>query len=170
MDDILLSEVPELTQEPSEVSPAPEVTPDPERAVYDSDVGDTYLAKLSSYYNQHAKVNTPYIILRPSQYTYLLVYGNTSNYRNWTNATVCEIEIFGSYNSTSTFTVTEGVSYTVDPTGNTAFIYSSSADFLPSRYITTDTRFSTFFVFGVLVVLLFSVLFKFIYRSVLGRR
>lgn len=164
---------PELTREPAELEPAapsatPEViitpTPDPERAVYDGDVSDAYLAKLSSYYNAHAKMNTPYIILRPSQYRYILVYGDTSNYRNFTNATVCEIEVASVYNGTSYFTVTEDVSYIVDPTGNTAFVYSSSSDFIPSRYITTEDRALPAFVFVIMLCMLFSLLYKFILR------
>lgn len=160
------TEILEITEEPV-LTEVPISMEDPaDRSVYDSDVSDSYLAKLSAYYTQHAKLNTPYIILRPSQYVYMLVYGDTSNYRQFTDATVVQITLTGSYYNTSTVSVSSGVSYTVDPTGSTAFIYSSGADFLPSRYISFEGRSSSIFVYGILVILLFAVLSRFLLRVV----
>lgn len=163
-----VTEAPEVTVTPEAMTPAPTYNPqptsDPERAVYDGDVSDTYLAKLSAYYNEHAKVNTPYMILRSSQYHYILVYGDTSNYRNWSNATVCEITLSGNYYTQAVFDVTEDVGYTTDPTGDTAFIYSSSSDFLPSRYINNGSKITPFFTYAILVIAIIVVLYRFIIR------
>lgn len=156
---------------PTEAAPVvtPEVTQDPvDRAVYEGDVSDTYLAKLSSYYNSHAKVNTPYVICRPSQYRYLLVYGDTNDYQRFSNATVVEIELTGSYYTNSVVEVTDGVTYTVDTTGNTAFVYSSSSDFLPSRYINSDVKTTPVFLYLLFVLVFVYTLYKFIFKLVKG--
>lgn len=161
----------EPTAVPTEAAPVvtPEVTQDPvERAVYEGDVSDGYLAKLSSYYNTHAKVNTPYVICRPSQYRYLLVYGDTNDYQRFTNATVVEIELTGTYYDNSVVEVTNGVSYTVDTTGNTAFVYSSSDDFLPSRYISSDIKTTPVFLYLLFCCVFVYALYKFIYKLVKG--
>ena len=162
------SDAPEVSATPELVTPVPVFTPeptlDPERAVYDGDVSDTYLAKLSAYYNEHAKVNTPYMILRPSQYHYVLVYGTTSNYRNWSHATVCEITISGNYYTQADFDVTEDVGYTTDPTGDTAYVYSSSSEFLPSRYINNGSKIAPFFTYAILILAVIVVLYRFIIR------
>lgn len=161
----------EPTALPTEAEPVvtPEASEDPvERAVYEGDVSDAYLAKLSSYYNSHAKVNTPYVICRPSQYRYLLVYGDTNDYQRFTNATVVEIELTGSYYNNSVVEVTNGVTYNVDTTGNTAFVYSSSDDFLPSRYISSDIKTTPVFLYLLFCIVFIYALYKFIYKIVKG--
>lgn len=127
-------------------------------SVYNGDISDTVVAKLSAYYSEHAPFNTPYAIFRPSQYEYILVYGSTEDYHSWTSATVVHYYTSQSgYNQGYYFDVEPGVNYTSDLTGFTGYIYSSSDDFIPSRYIGND-RVSTFFLAGIFVaVLLFSV-------------
>lgn len=130
--------------------------------VYNGDVSDSILAKLSAYYTEHATFNTPYAIYRPSQYEYILVYGATEDYHNWTNATVVSYNSSQSnYNSYFYLDVTEDVSYTSDLTGYTGYIYSSSSDFVPSRYIGND-RVSTFFLCGIFAALILFSLSTFI--------
>lgn len=111
-----------------------------ERIVYDGDISDSILAKLSAYYNENADGET-YVILRPDQYNYYLVYGDYAN-GNFTNATIVHYHSQSGYNTVDcTVTVSQG-SYRPDLTGDTGYIYSSIPEYLPSRYIDSRGRYA----------------------------
>lgn len=123
--------------EPSEM--LPETTNVPERIVYDGDVSDTILAKLSAYYNEHAD-QEEYVIYRADQYNYYLVYGSYNN-GQFTNATTVLYHTQSGYNTVDcTVTVSTGISVRPDLTGDTGYIYSSLYSFLPSRYISLQEK------------------------------
>lgn len=127
-------------------------------SVYNGDISDSILAKLSSYYNEHATFNTPYAIYRPDQYEYVLVYGTTSDYTHWTDCTVVRYyAVQSGYNTAYLLDVETVDSHISDLTGYTGYIYSSYSEFVPSRYIGND-RLSSFFLCGIFcAVILFSL-------------
>lgn len=148
----------EPTVEPTEIIP--------DRAVYDGDVSDSILRKLSAYYNDNASpVYDDYVILRESQYDYILAYGDVTNHSF--NGTIVRYHVQQTYNSTDcTVSVTEGV-YNADMTGDTGYIYSSLDGFLPSYYIGKvdtiskqyDIIVSVSFIIALLCILCF-ILFR----------
>lgn len=139
-----------------------EVLEDDTRAVYDGSISDSILRGLSSYYNCHARPNTPYTITRLSQYVYQLVYGTTSDCIHFTDATIVTYTV-GTYNNNTTIRVSDGATITVDTTGSTAYVYSSSPVFLPSSYIVDSPRLLTSSVFWLLVVVVLSTTVRFIW-------
>lgn len=138
---------------------------------YNGDVSDTILAKLSSYYNEHASFNTPYLILRTGQYEYILVYGNTTDYQTFTDSVV--VQYVGNsqqYNTYYSLSVTENVTYSVPTIQYSGFVYSSSSDFIPSRYTGND-RVQSFFLCGIFCAVILFCLATFISALVSsGRR
>ena len=149
------TEIPVFTEEPME-------TEEPTRAVYDGSISDSYLRSLSGYYNLHAKLGTPYVISRPSQYVYQLVYGDSSDGSHFTDATIVRLTV-GNYGTNSTISVTSSNSVTVDVSGSTAYVYSSVPAFLPSSYINDSPRILSFAVFGLLGLFAVSCLVRFIW-------
>lgn len=103
-----------------------------ERAVYDGDISDGILAKLSSYYRDHGSGD--YVIYRIDQYHYQLVYGDFDG-TVFTDATIVSYSIGGSYQQTASVSVSNSSSFRPDLTGSTGYIYSSYDAFVPSRYI-----------------------------------
>lgn len=125
------------TPEPTEMLPI--ATNEPERSVYDGEVSDTILAKLSAYYNEHAD-QEEYVIYRADQYNYYLIYGDYNN-GQFTNATSVLYHTQSYYNTVDcTISVSTGVSARPDLTGDTGYIYSSIDTFLPSRYINSQEK------------------------------
>lgn len=155
---------PELTPEPS-VEPSAEPTElVEERAVYDGDISDSILRKLSAYYNDNSNNGADYVILRESATDYVLAYG-TVNDHTFTG-TIVRYHIQQSYQSTDcTVSVSNG-SYNADMTGDTGYIYSSLSGFLPSYYINEDERLanresyitSVAFFIALLTALVFTLL------------
>lgn len=110
-----------------------------DRAVYDGDISDSILAKLSAYYNEHGD-EEEYVILRVDQYNYYLVFGDYNN-GLFSNATTVLYHSQSSYSTNDCrVTVQNGVQYRPDLTGDTGYIYSSLPSFIPSRYISTKTK------------------------------
>lgn len=141
-----------------------------DRSVYDGDISDGILSKLSAYYNAHAPINMPYVIYRPSQYYYRLVYGYTNNYITFNSCTVVEYYSYSSYASNDvTVTVSEYQNFTVDLTGDTGYIYSSSESFIPSRYINSD-RINSIGVLAVCILIAFFVMSRFIFDLLGGKK
>lgn len=135
---------------------------EPGRSVYDGSISDSILRSLSGYYNSHSKPGTPYCITRPSQYVYQLVYGSSSDGVHFTDATVATYSL-GNYSALSTFRVSDGQTLTVDVTGSTAYVYSSSAQFLPSPYITDSPRIGTAAIVWLLFAFTLVSLVRFIW-------
>lgn len=139
-------------------------------SVYNGDVSDTILSKLSAYYNENAPINTPYAIYRPDQYEYILVYGQTSDYHSWTDCRVVRYFATQSgYNQAYLLDVEDRTTYTADLSGYTGYIYSSSDQFIPSRYIGND-RISTFFLCGIFAAVILFSLSTFISALICGRK
>lgn len=130
---------PSFTPEPS-FTPVPTEEPVIDRAVYDSDISDSILAKLSAYYNEYGKDQT-YAIYRSDQYHYYLVFGVYNNGR-FSDAIQAAYVVSSAYNGSTTFSVSSG-SYNPDLTGSTGYIYSNiSESYIPSRYIDSQERYS----------------------------
>lgn len=124
----------------TEPSPAPTeayteyITDD--RAVYDGDISDTILKRLSAYYNEYSQFGDEYVILRESQYVYVLAFGSESSHRF--SGTIVRYTT-SSYTADSTVSITTGT-YTADMTGDTGYIYSSLPAYIPSIYIDSVSR------------------------------
>lgn len=156
------------TSEPVEIdTPRPsedmaQETEDPSiRAVYDGDISDGILAKFSEYYNTHAGPFDKYVIYRPSQYQYVMVYGQTSDFISWTSAQEVLYNA-PTYGTSATFSLGRSGSFSIGSSalvGNTGFVYSSSSDFFPSRYVDSG-RINTLIGTMLLVSLLGFVLYK----------
>ena len=117
--------------EPSETLRSDETV---ERAVYDGDVSDTILAKLSAYYREYADGEV-YAIYRADQYNYYLIFGDYEN-GTFSEATVVQYHIQSSYTTTDCHvTVTEDRTIRPDLSGDTGYVYSNIEGYLPSRYI-----------------------------------
>lgn len=147
------------TEEPIQ---EPIETEEPSRSVYDGSISDSYLRQLSSYYNMHSRLGTPYCITRPSQYVYQLVYGTSSDGINFTDAVIVRLTV-GTYNQNSVISVTNGATISVDVTGSTAYVYSSNPQFLPSSYISDSPRLISFGVFALVALFALSCLVRFIW-------
>lgn len=133
-DDEMRDVTPEPTAEPT-AEPTEIIE---ERAVYDGDVTDSILRKLSAYYNDNSDTGADYVILRESSTDYVLAYGSVSNHTF--TGTIVRYHTQQSYQSTDcTVSVSTGT-YNADMTGDTGYIYSSLAGFLPSYYINEEER------------------------------
>lgn len=131
------------SEDPQTVAPSDPVSTetilqseDPERAVYDGDISDSILAKLSAYYNEHGSGD--YCIYRPSQYSYILLYGSYSN-GSYTGTRVT-YTLSGNYYSSASLSVSGISNFQPDLSGSTGYIYSNADQFLPSRYIDGHSR------------------------------
>lgn len=157
----------------SEPSPEPTFEPTPEptqevfseeidyRAVYDGDVSDSILRKLSAYYNDNAQLGQDYVILRESQYVYVLAFGDEENH-HFTGTIVRYTS--STYTADCTVSVSRGTYY-ADLSGDTGYIYSSCDGYLPSAYISKTERYhdvidvcvSACFFILLVCVLLFTI-------------
>lgn len=148
------------------VTPDPSYSPEPtqevymeemeDRSVYDSDISDSILAKLSAYYNEYGKDQT-YAIYRSDQYHYYLVYGVYNNGR-FSDAVQASYVVSSAYNGSTTFSVSSG-SYSPDLTGSTGYIYSNiSTAYIPSRYIDSQERYSLKMTSIMTVILILGLL------------
>lgn len=143
-----------ITIEPVEVTDAPtaipEITPEPTsdpgamRQVYDADISQTILAKLSAYYMDDYNMIDPqeYFITRPNQYTYVLTYGDVD--RDGTIHDCKQVTYYGTSTGYGvagyTVSVSSVSSGRVDVSGFTGYVYSSYDTFLPSPDISTGVR------------------------------
>lgn len=128
---------------------------DPERAVYDGDISDSILAKLSAYYNEHGSKD--YAIYRADQYHYYLVYGDYSE-GSFSNATVVSYTLNSGYTSYATVTVSSVSSSRPDLSGATGYVYSSIASYLPSRYISSKEASSQIYLHAATVCIVLGLL------------
>lgn len=140
-----------------------------ERAVYDGDISDSILRKLSAYYNTYSDLGDDYVIIRESQYVYVLVFGSESS-RTFTGTIVRYTS--STYTADCTVSVSSGT-YRADMTGDTGYIYSSINSFLPSPYIDEVGRMSSKLggISAIIISLsaLCAVCFT-MFRSLRGRR
>lgn len=105
-----------------------------ERAVYDGDVSDAILAKLSAYYREYADGEV-YAIYRADLYNYYLIFGAYEN-GTFSEATVVQYHVQSNYTTTDCqVTVTEDRTIRPDLSGDTGYVYSNIEGYLPSRYI-----------------------------------
>lgn len=146
-----------------EVTPIPSeyvdfsISEEPSRAVYDGDISDSILAKLSQYYNEYGS-DKPYCIYRADQYNYYLVFGDYSD-GVFTQARVVRYQLSGNYYNTAYLTVSTVSSIRPDLSGSTGYIYSSASDsFLPSRYISSKQSSNYKFTAVITVVLVLCLL------------
>ncbi|MCR4718792.1 MAG: hypothetical protein K5768_04095 [Firmicutes bacterium] len=117
--------------EPSDALRSEEIE---ERAVYDGDVSDTILAKLSAYYREYADGEV-YCIYRADQYNYYLIFGAYEN-GTFSEATVVQYHVQSNYTTIDCqVTVTEDRTIRPDLSGDTGYVYSNIQGYLPSRYI-----------------------------------
>lgn len=125
------TEVPDLSGSGDQ---SPEPT-EPSRAVYDSDISDSILAKLSAYYREHADGDADYAIFRSGQYQYYLVFGDYSS-GTFSDSTLVSYTIeYSGYQTTGARVYVSTGTYTPDLSGSTGYVYSSVPGYLPSRYI-----------------------------------
>lgn len=140
------------------------------RSVYDGSISDSILRNLSAYYNSHAKIGDSYIITRPSQYSYRLIFGKSSDGINYTDATIVDYTYTSTqYNQHPTVTVTNGSTISADVQGYSGYIYSSSARFLPSSYV-DNSRGTPLAMNIMLLIISIFLVGKFIYDLVMNRR
>lgn len=157
MSDIKVTPCPSFDEVKPTLDPSPteEIPPvfdvqDDERAVYDGDISDSILRKLSAYYTDYGN-NSDYVILREGQYSYVLVFGTVDG--TLYDGTIVRYNS-SSYSYDATVSVSQGT-YRADMTGDTGYIYSSNPSFLPSPYIDrTNIQFRNF---GSVVVLSFFI-------------
>lgn len=125
---------------------------EPTRAVYDGDISDSILAKLSQYYNEYGG-DKPYCIYRTDQYNYYLVFGDYDN-GVFSEARVVRYQLSGNYYNTAVVTVSTVSSIRPDLSGSTGYVYSSASDsFLPSRYISSK-QYSNYRFTAIMTVVL----------------
>lgn len=141
---------PTIAPEPTEDLPPVFDVREDDRAVYDGDISDSILRKLSAYYTEYGN-DSDYVILRESQYSYVLVFGSVNG--SLYDGTIVRYNS-SSYTTDATVSISSGT-YRADMTGDTGYIYSSNPAFLPSPYV--DRTSVQYRNFGSVVVLAFFI-------------
>lgn len=164
------SDIPIYTVEPSPTPSAAELTT---RSLYEGDISDSILNRLSSYYINAVGADDPdYFIVRTAQYDYSLYYGDIAS-----DGTIADTAVrvryyavqSGAYNLAWRVAIGDATgAVDVPPAGAnySAYVYSSHSEWLPSPYITSnkDSAFVRVFLLSFLLLSCLSFLIMFIRR------
>lgn len=165
------SDIPVYTVAPSPTPSAAELTT---RSLYEGDISDSILTRLSSYYINAVGANSPdYFIVRTAQYDYSLYYGDISPDGSIINSAV-RVRYYATqtagYNLAWRVAISDATGAVDVPAAGanySAYVYSNHSDrWLPSPYITTnkDNAFTRVFLLAFLLLFCLSFLIMFIRR------